>query len=97
MRDVFVGDSNMQHPSTPLFTFDDSSEANLFQPVDDRVMGGASQSSLNFVGESCAEFCGVVRADFGGGFASVRASSMQINADGYNGILLRVTGDGKDL
>jgi NADH dehydrogenase [ubiquinone] 1 alpha subcomplex assembly factor 1 len=85
----------MEHHPTTLFTFDCAAEAEAFRSIDDRVMGGASQSSMRYVGDSCAKFYGVVRADFGGGFASVRASSLQIDGDRYTGVSLRVLGDGK--
>jgi hypothetical protein len=66
-----------------------------FQSIDDRVMGGVSKSSLQIREGIGAIFTGSVSAANGGGFASVRASGLVIDASKYQGILLKICGDGK--
>ena len=64
--------------------------------VDDVVMGGVSQCGMQLV-EGTALFAGNVSTDNSGGFASVRTRNFDtpINLAGYEGVELRVRGDGK--
>jgi len=64
--------------------------------VDDVVMGGVSESTLQMV-ENAALFTGNVSIANSGGFASVRTRNLNpaINLSGYEGVELRVKGDGK--
>ena len=64
--------------------------------VDDVVMGGVSQSNIRLAGNK-AIFSGIVSTDNNGGFASVRTRnfSTPIDLSDYEGIELKVTGDGK--
>lgn len=64
--------------------------------VDDVVMGGVSQSNLRLTKDS-AIFYGLVSTDNNGGFASVRTRNFDVplNLSDYEGIELRVKGDGK--
>jgi uncharacterized protein YbjT (DUF2867 family) len=64
--------------------------------VDDVVMGGVSQSGMQLV-EGTALFAGNVSTDNSGGFASVRTRNFDtpINLAEYEGVELRVRGDGK--
>jgi len=63
--------------------------------IDDRVMGGLSQSSLVHHPDGYAVFEGVVSLDNGGGFASVRHASLQLGDASTVGYRLHVRGDGK--
>jgi hypothetical protein len=72
--------------------------------VCDTVMGGASQARLRVPPDLCetsgAAFEGIVRADGGGGFASVRcaldrADAAAAAAAGCDALLLHVRGDGR--
>jgi hypothetical protein len=65
-----------------------------WENIDDVVMGGVSQSRLR-IAESMAIFEGVVSLENHGGFASVRTALPAGELAGYDGILLRVRGDGK--
>jgi NADH dehydrogenase [ubiquinone] 1 alpha subcomplex assembly factor 1 len=78
-----------------LFDFAISGLPNPFQSIDDRIMGGISQSSLQIREGTGAIFTGNVSAANGGGFASVRASGLAIDASKYQGVLLKICGDGK--
>lgn len=64
--------------------------------LDDVVMGGASESSIRLIGDG-ALFNGNVSTANSGGFASVRTRNFDppMNLSGYEGIELRVKGDGK--
>ncbi len=64
--------------------------------VDDVVMGGVSQSNIRLSGDR-AIFSGIVSTDNNGGFASVRTRNFDppLDLSGYEGIELRVKGDGK--
>ena len=64
--------------------------------VDDVVMGGVSQSNIRLA-DNKAIFSGIVSTDNNGGFASVRTRNFDTPLDlsDYEGIELKVTGDGK--
>ena len=64
--------------------------------VDDVVMGGVSQSNIRLA-ENKAIFSGLVSTDNNGGFASVRTRNFTppLDLSDYEGIEIRVTGDGK--
>ena len=64
--------------------------------VDDVVMGGVSESNIQFV-ENTALFAGNVSTANSGGFASVRTKNFTppFDLSGYQGVKLRVRGDGK--
>ena len=61
--------------------------------VNDGVMGGLSNSRISFEG-SVATFEGEVSLENGGGFASVQAPLGLTDLTEWDGIALRVTGDG---
>ncbi|GAB4533131.1 MAG: CIA30 family protein [Pleurocapsa sp.] len=64
--------------------------------VDDVVMGGVSQSNIRLA-DNKAIFVGMVSTDNNGGFASVRTRNFTppLDLSNYEGIELRVKGDGK--
>ncbi len=78
-----------------LFNFANIHQGQEWVAVDDRVMGGISQSRLVYQGDGAADFCGEVSAEYGGGFASVRSGKLERSLRGFSGIALRVKGDGK--
>lgn len=63
--------------------------------IDDVVMGGRSGSGLERNDDGTASFMGTVSLENNGGFASVRARLGRTDLSGYDGIVLRVRGDGK--
>ncbi|OUL35841.1 NADH:ubiquinone oxidoreductase [Nostoc sp. T09] len=69
---------------------------NIWGALDDVVMGGVSASNMQFV-ENTALFAGNVSTANSGGFASVRTKNFDpaFNLAGYDGVELRVRGDGK--
>lgn len=68
----------------------------IWGAIDDVVMGGVSESNLRLTGDR-ALFTGYVSTENNGGFASVRTRdfSPPLDLADYEGIELRVTGDGK--
>ncbi|WP_019502184.1 CIA30 family protein [Pseudanabaena sp. PCC 6802] len=94
------------HPEVPtdrstsrvVFDFSQISEdiSEIWGALDDVVMGGVSESGIRLV-DGIAVFSGNVSTNNSGGFASVRTRNfeMPINLAGYDGIELRVKGDGQ--
>nr|WP_263858133.1 CIA30 family protein [Waterburya agarophytonicola] len=78
------------------FTHPNAQIKETWGAVDDVVMGGVSQSNIRLA-DNKAIFSGVVSTDNNGGFASVRTRNFSIPLDlsDYEGIELKVTGDGK--
>jgi uncharacterized protein YbjT (DUF2867 family) len=64
--------------------------------IDDVVMGGVSASELRIT-PNCGLFTGEVSTANSGGFVSIRTKNFEpcLNLAGYEGISLRVQGDGK--
>ena len=70
-------------------------EVSQWVKVNDSVMGGISQSEIRFTAENTALFEGTVSLENYGGFASVRTHPRPHQLGGYDGLTLRVRGDGK--
>ncbi|MCQ1534908.1 CIA30 family protein [Methanosarcina sp. KYL-1] len=78
-----------------LFNFKNPEETLKWVSLDDRVMGGASRSRLDYSGENAA-FKGEVRlVENRPGFASVRSKNSSIDLKAFEGLSVRVRGDGK--
>ncbi|GFE67596.1 CIA30 family protein [Chroococcus sp. FPU101] len=81
-----------------LFDFTNPNEniREIWGAVDDVVMGGVSESNIRLVREK-AVFSGNVKIENNGGFASVRTRNFNppLDLSNYEGIELRVEGDGK--
>ncbi|PSB20353.1 CIA30 family protein [Phormidesmis priestleyi ULC007] len=99
LQKMFQGDTPSQ-PINPqsdvLFDFSNpSGTINLWGALDDVVMGGVSASSFQQI-DRAALFTGTVSTENSGGFASVRTRNFEpaVNLSGYEGIELRVKGDG---
>lgn len=78
-----------------LFDFTRPGTVTLWQPVNDGVMGGISESRLVEQYGACAIFTGNVSLESGGGFASVRTVPGSFDLGMGTGIVLEVKGDGK--
>ena len=72
--------------AAPLFTFATAAEAAAWQSIDDVVMGGVSQSRMEFVSPRGARFTGTVSLEHGGGCASVRAAGLALDLSDREGI-----------
>jgi len=79
---------DFQHPSQDI--------KETWGAVDDVVMGGVSESTIQLV-ENTALFTGNVSTANSGGFVSVRTRNFNtpLNLTGYTGVALRIKGDGK--
>jgi NADH dehydrogenase [ubiquinone] 1 alpha subcomplex assembly factor 1 len=66
-----------------------------WHPIDDVVMGGVSQSSLQPYSRGIACFGGVVSLQHGGGFASVRTEPRTWKTAGAHAFVVRCRGDGR--
>lgn len=70
-------------------------ESTRWAIVNDGVMGGRSSSTIEPAGPATASFNGFVSLENNGGFASVRALFNDLDLTGYDGLQLRVRGDGR--
>lgn len=75
------------------FTLPESTEQ--WRPVDDVVMGGVSASRMEYVPDGHAVFAGTLSRENNGGFASVRCAPGLFELGDFDGIRLRVRGDGR--
>ncbi len=68
--------------------------AEPWRSIDDVVMGGVSRSTMA-IEDGIAVFRGVVSLENNGGFASVRSEPANHDLSAFDGLVLRVRGDGK--
>jgi len=80
-----------------LFDFTDPDAVSRWRPVDDRVMGGVSQSRLRHVPAGHATFEGEVSLARNGGFASVRSGPADQGLPGAKACLIMLRGDIKQF
>jgi hypothetical protein len=78
-----------------LFDFSREAAAGRWAIVNDGVMGGLSQSTLRLTDEGTALFEGTLSLENYGGFASVRTLPQSYSLDDYEGLVMRVRGDGR--
>lgn len=78
-----------------LYEFRDDPSDFQWYALNDTVMGGRSQSRLARLDNDVIVFYGNVSLENNGGFASVRSAAFLYGIDDYDGITLRVRGDGK--
>jgi hypothetical protein len=77
-----------------LFDFADPSAAEGWRGIHDVVMGGVSEGRLR-AAQGHAVFEGVVRLENNGGFASIRSAPGRFDLGTYDGLALKVRGDGQ--
>jgi NADH dehydrogenase [ubiquinone] 1 alpha subcomplex assembly factor 1 len=78
-----------------LFDFQTADDLAEWIIVNDGVMGGLSQSGIALSGNNTAIFSGTLSLENNGGFSSVRTRPYSYNLEGYDGITLRIKGDGR--
>lgn len=66
----------------------------MWPHINDGVMGGLSSGEMT-AGEGFATFLGAVSFDNNGGFSSVRSPAVVRDLSAFEGLVLRVRGDGK--
>jgi monofunctional biosynthetic peptidoglycan transglycosylase len=79
---------------TPEMIIDFQARTEPWRNIDDVVMGGLSSSEM-VIEDGVAVFRGDVSLDNYGGFASVRSESAEHDLSAFDGLVLRVRGDGK--
>jgi monofunctional biosynthetic peptidoglycan transglycosylase len=84
-----------QEKEKVVFSFEQQSEIEQWQNVDDPVMGGLSRSTIGATDKGTALFSGNVSLENFGGFASVRSKNADYDLGNYDGVAVRVRGDGK--
>jgi monofunctional biosynthetic peptidoglycan transglycosylase len=80
-------------PGREIFSF--ISGEPIWYTVDDVVMGGVSNSHVDIIELNILSFSGSMSLENNGGFSSVRSDWNVIDLSGFDGVLLRVLGDGK--
>ena len=78
-----------------LFDFSKDSDITNWTVVDDVVMGGRSDGSLDISEEGHAVFQGKVSLENNGGFSSLRYRFSKINVKSYSKMVMLLKGDGK--
>ena len=78
-----------------IFDFTTPGDLEKWRPINDTVMGGISNSQLKSTKEGTVLFTGNVSLENYGGFASLQSQPSHYNFTGYEGIDIRVKGDGK--
>ncbi|MGK2944050.1 MAG: CIA30 family protein [Desulfuromonadales bacterium] len=78
-----------------ILDFSEALTVGSWQAVDDRIMGGCSQSQAIYIDNIGLRFTGTVSLKNNGGFASIRSSSDNFDLGQYSGLALRLRGDGK--
>ena len=86
---------SMDQQESFIFDFKNESEIGYWRIVNDGVMGGLSESEIVYTNGNTAIFRGIVSLENNGGFASTRTIPRSYKMDGYDGVLIRVKGDGK--
>ncbi len=101
LKSMFFGSScppppDIQQETVIDFTTPVTTLAEMWGALDDVVMGGVSQSSVE-QNHSGALFTGFVSTANSGGFASVRTRNFSppLNLSAYQGVQLQLKGDGK--
>ena len=90
-----VGDDKVTSKTKRLIDFKASKESKQWRIINDGVMGGLSQSGIEIASPAIAVFKGKLSLENNGGFASVRRLPHDYKLAGFDGILLRVKGDGR--
>lgn len=95
-RQIYPREETMSNSAeNVILDFGDAGTANNWQAVDDRIMGGCSQSHPEHIENIGLRFTGRVSFENNGGFASIRSKSGNWDLSRYAGLKLRLRGDGK--
>jgi monofunctional biosynthetic peptidoglycan transglycosylase len=85
--DHFAGDLR-------LFDFGSEGSVESWYAINDGVMGGVSAGGLSRSSDNAASFAGRVSLENNGGFASVRSTPGKLDLGRFDGLRLRIRGDG---
>lgn len=78
-----------------IFNFSSEETSGNWKIINDVVMGGVSESSFVITEDATAKFSGTLSAENNGGFASVRTELPKDNFNDFDGVKIKVKGDGK--
>lgn len=78
-----------------LYDFNSNETSGKWYVVNDDVMGGISKSELKLNSNGTATFNGFLSLENNGGFASVRSRIDTTLENNFDGIIIRLMGDGK--
>jgi len=79
-----------------IFEFNKSCPIELWQVVDDVVMGGKSNGSLSLSESGNGLFKGNLSIENNGGFSSIRLNTKKLKVKGGRNIIFNVKGDGDE-
>ena len=80
---------------TTIFSFESVSDSHRWPATNDGVMGGLSEGRAEITRDGVLRFSGRVSLENNGGFSSIRSGPAERDLSAYDGILIRVRGDGK--
>jgi len=83
-------------PEAMILDFTDASTFSNWEAIDDRIMGGCSQSHPECIDNVALRFSGTVSLENNGGFASIRSNTDNADLGQYTGLTLRLRGDDKN-
>lgn len=85
----------MSNPASQTIMDFSTGQTIAWEAIDDRIMGGASQSRTELISNAGMRFTGNVSLENNGGFASIRSEPSAYDLSACKGLKLRVRGDGK--
>jgi len=88
-------DMNSTQVNTVTDFTNSEDERDRWRNVDDNVMGGISQGTIDFTSQNTAIFSGTLSLENNGGFSSVRRDTRDVNLSEASGLSLRIRGDGR--
>lgn len=99
-KTVKLSDSQGKQQDKPirtkvLYNFAEGSSIDQWRPVNDTVMGGRSRSTAQKAETGPLRFTGILSLENNGGFASLRSFGPVHDLTAYDGLILRLRGDGK--
>ncbi len=77
-----------------VYDFESENKSGQWRVINDGVMGGLSESSIQLNSDGSATFKGFVSLENNGGFASVRSNIDSIKQGDFKGVSIRLKGDG---
>lgn len=92
---VLIFNMNSSMPEIVIFDFMKQASIANWNTVNDDVMGGCSESTMQWKTGGTAIFSGRVSLENNGGFAAANANIPALNLADYQGIALKYRGDGK--
>ena len=95
MRSLSILIIGMHMTVFTIIDFSQSKDLSNWYVVDDVVMGGRSDGTMELNTENNAVFSGTVSLENNGGFSSIRYRANAIELDSYRRFLIHIRGDGK--